>query len=30
MGGRMTRQRKAVTRALEGCQDFVSAQDSAT
>ncbi|MFF3920053.1 Fur family transcriptional regulator [Streptomyces sp. NPDC001852] len=27
MGGRTTRQRKAVTRALAGCQDFVSAQD---
>ncbi|MFE8949815.1 Fur family transcriptional regulator [Streptomyces sp. NPDC007856] len=27
MSGRTTRQRKAVTRALAGCQDFVSAQD---
>ncbi|MEU2923496.1 Fur family transcriptional regulator [Streptomyces sp. NPDC007251] len=27
MGGRTTRQRKAVTYALAGCQDFVSAQD---
>ncbi|WP_225095848.1 Fur family transcriptional regulator [Streptomyces sp. CoH27] len=27
MGGRTTRQRKAVTRALAGCQDFVSAQE---
>ncbi|MFF4762953.1 Fur family transcriptional regulator [Streptomyces sp. NPDC001292] len=27
MGGRMTRQRKAVTRTLAGCQDFVSAQE---
>ena len=27
MGGRMTRQRKAATHALRGCQDFVSAQE---
>ncbi|MFJ9543873.1 Fur family transcriptional regulator [Streptomyces sp. NPDC101225] len=27
MGGRMTRQRTAVTRALRGCQDFLSAQE---
>lgn len=27
MGGRTTRQRKEVTRALECCQDFVSAQE---
>ncbi|MFF3511710.1 Fur family transcriptional regulator [Streptomyces sp. NPDC002573] len=27
MGDRTTRQRKAVTRTLAGCQDFVSAQD---
>jgi Fur family ferric uptake transcriptional regulator len=27
MGGRTTRQRKAVTRVLAGCQDFVSAQE---
>ncbi|WP_037870129.1 Fur family transcriptional regulator [Streptomyces sp. NRRL S-813] len=27
MGGRMTRQREAVTRVLAGCQDFVSAQE---
>ncbi|MFF4864466.1 Fur family transcriptional regulator [Streptomyces sp. NPDC001231] len=27
MGGRMTRQRRAVMRALAGCQDFVSAQE---
>lgn len=27
MGGRTTRQRKAVTRALVSCQDFVSAQE---
>ncbi|MER6383643.1 transcriptional repressor [Streptomyces sp. NPDC001250] len=27
MGGRTTRQRKAVARALAGCHDFVSAQE---
>jgi Fur family ferric uptake transcriptional regulator len=27
MGGRTTQQRRAVTRALVGCQDFVSAQE---
>ncbi|MER6351998.1 transcriptional repressor [Streptomyces sp. NPDC001634] len=27
MGGRTTRQRKAITRVLAGCQDFVSAQE---